>query len=119
MHILNIIKPTALIAGLSFTSCQNTADLTNEFDPFFIEVGEEIATTHCAACHSVGLSGSSPRADTPPLRSVLTTYSPDTLADDFREHIHVGRPDMPDFEFTVKETEGLLAYLSSIQETSK
>ena len=74
---------------------------------------------HCAACHNIGLSGASPRAYAPPLRSVLTIYNSDSLADDFREHIHVGHPDMPDFDFTVKDTEGLLAYLSSIQETSE
>ena len=89
----------------------------NEFDISYLEMGKEIAETHCAACHTIKPLGASPRADAPPLRTVLGTYNPSALADDFREHIHVGHPDMPDFDFTVLQTEGLLAYLTSIQET--
>lgn len=115
MRIPNIIKAAAVISALSVTACQKTPEPVNEFDPSFIELGQEIVTTHCAACHSIERNGSSPREDAPPLRTVLKIYNPESLADDFREHIHVGHPDMPDFDFTVKETEGLLAYLTSIQ----
>lgn len=90
--------------------------METEFDTSLIEFGQDIAKTHCAVCHSVGSSGVSARIDAPPLRKILANYNPISLADDFREHIHVGHPDMPDFDFTVKETEGLLAYLESIQE---
>lgn len=90
-----------------------------EFDTSFLEMGQQIAKTRCAFCHAAGPTGTSPRADAPPLRTVLANYNTSALADDFREHIHVGHPDMPDFGFTVKQTEGLLAYLTSIQETSE
>jgi mono/diheme cytochrome c family protein len=125
----------SLMIGLGLTACQKAAEAgdkaqvpeagqetvteefeSTEFDAAYIDVGREIAATHCVVCHAVGATGDSPRADAPPLRTVLANYNPDALATDFREHIHVGHPDMPDFDFTVLETEGLLAYLTSIQE---
>ena len=39
----------------------------------------------------------------------------EALADDFREHIHVGHPDMPDFDFSPVEVDAVLAYLTSTQ----
>jgi len=91
-------------------------ETTGDFDPTFLEMGQNIAKSRCGFCHNTTATGKSPRSDAPPLRTVLKQYNPDALADDFREHIHVGHPDMPDFDFTVKQTEGLLAYLTSIQE---
>ena len=88
----------------------------NTFDASFLEDGKRITETQCLVCHSVDGSKQSPRSDAPPLSTVLASYNPNMLADDFREHVHVGHPDMPDFDFNVKQTEGLLAYLSSIQE---
>lgn len=85
-------------------------------DPDMIENGREIAETQCATCHAVGANGESPRTDAPPLRTVLADYDPDALAEDFREGIHVGHPDMPDFDFGPIGTDSILAYLLSIQE---
>ena len=80
-------------------------------------MGEDIARTACASCHNVEHSGTSPRSDAPPLRVVLNDLNLSALADDFREHLHVGHPDMPDFEFTVKETDSLMAYLVMLQDS--
>ena len=88
----------------------------DSFDVSFLEYGKKITEDQCLVCHSVDGSQDSPRADAPPLSTVLANYNPNTLADDFREHVHVGHPDMPDFDFNVKQTEGLLAYLNSIQD---
>jgi len=84
-------------------------------DPAMIENGREIAEMQCAFCHAVGAEGDSPRTDAPPLRTVLADYDPDALADDFREGIHVGHRDMPDFDFGPIGTDSVLAYLISIQ----
>ena len=122
-------KPAALIpslvvasiAALFFSACQKpktqTTKPTAEFDASYIEAGREIVMSKCAECHATDRTGISPRSDAPPLRTVLSNYNPSALADDFREHIHVGHPDMPDFDFTVLQTEGVLAYLTSIQVT--
>lgn len=114
MNIAN--KTILLVLLLSSFGCQRSEAPANEFDKSFLELGRQIVETHCAACHTASASGESARADAPALRNVLETYNPNALADDFREHIHVGHLDMPDYDFTVKETEGLLAYLWSIQE---
>ena len=102
---------------LALAGCQDAPQETTkaEFDTTLIEQGRLIAESECAVCHSTGAIGVSPRTDAPALRTVLSHNNPNALADDFREHIHVGHPDMPDFDFTVMETESLLAYLTSIQ----
>lgn len=80
-----------------------------------VETGKQIAASDCAICHAIGREGSSPREDAPPLRVVLSGFAAEALAADFREHIHVGHQDMPDFEFDVDTTDALMAYLTSIQ----
>lgn len=85
-------------------------------DAALIENGRAIAGAQCAPCHAIGTQGESPRADAPPLRTVLAGYDPDALADSFREGIHVGHPDMPDFGLGPKGTDSVLAYLLSIRE---
>lgn len=78
--------------------------------------GRNIAETHCSICHGLGQDASL-RADAPPLRYVLSIYPPDSLAEDFRNGIHVGHEDMPEFVFGDLGMDVLLAYLISIQET--
>ncbi len=84
-------------------------------DPDSIADGRTIAETHCSNCH--GLNGdASLRADAPPLRYILSQFPPETLAEDFRNGIHVGHEDMPDFVFGDLGMDVLLAYIVSIQE---
>lgn len=118
MNDMRVAKIFALALTLGVTACEQATIPDNEWDAAFIEQGRDIAEQLCTACHSINRSGDSPRANAPPLRTVLAQYNPESLADDFREHIHVGHPDMPDFDFNVKETEAVLAYLRSIQEIS-
>lgn len=82
-----------------------------------ISDGRAIVEQNCSTCHSVGSAGDSPRMDAPPLRFVLADYNSEALAEDFREHIHVGHPDMPDFDFGPLGTEAVISYLKSIQES--
>lgn len=102
---------------LSLMACQAKDNSIPSQETLQIAEGLSIVQTNCASCHSIGLSGDSSRADAPPLRTVLENYNAESLTDDFREHIHVGHPDMPDFDFGPKATDDLIAYLKSIQET--
>lgn len=77
--------------------------------------GRNIAVTHCAICHGLDQDASL-RPDAPPLRYVLSIYPPESLAEDFRNGIHVGHETMPDFVFGDLGMDVLLAYLISIQE---
>lgn len=80
-----------------------------------IESGREIVEAQCVTCHATGVESDSPRPDAPPLRTILADYPADALAEDFREHVHVGHEDMPDFDFGPLGTDHVLAYLQSIQ----
>lgn len=102
------------LSGL--TACQEKSNTFSNIEHNKILTGKNMADELCSSCHATGTIGNSPRTDAPPLRSILENYNAESLGDDFREHIHVGHPDMPDFEFNVKETDAILAYLKSIQE---
>ena len=97
-------------------ACQSQDKVTVPGEAERIAEGLVIVQANCASCHNIEVSGESPREDAPPLRTVLGNYNAESLADDFREHIHVGHPDMPDFDFGPKGTDEVIAYLKSIQE---
>lgn len=80
-----------------------------------VELGRQIASSQCADCH--GIDKEDPRrTDAPALRYILADYDGDALAEDFRDGLKVGHPDMPQFQFGPKSTDLLLSYLISIQE---
>ncbi|WP_084398039.1 c-type cytochrome [Henriciella aquimarina] len=97
------------------TSSQDEVSDVTTSDAAMVENGRAIVEMQCATCHAIGTADESPRTDAPPLRTVLADYDPDALADDFREGIHVGHPDMPDFNLGPKGTDSVLAYLISIR----
>ena len=121
-HFAPRLPGAVFLAGLALAACTNqpvaevtTADDTSmEAEAALAENGKVIAEAQCSGCHAIGPEGASPREDAPPLRSVLAGYDPDALADDFREGIHVGHPDMPDFDFGPKGVDAVLAYLQTI-----
>lgn len=78
--------------------------------------GRAIVEQNCTTCHATGSTDDSPRTDAPPLRHVLAQRDPEALAADFREGIHIGAVDMPDFDFGPLGTDAVLAYLTSIQD---
>ncbi len=100
-------------------ACQPQTDLKSPGEAELISEGRAIVAANCSSCHNFELTGDSPREDAPPLRTVLADYNAESLADDFRESIHVGHPDMPDFDFGPKGTDEVVAYLKSIQESSE
>lgn len=127
MRRITVMRAAGLFTVVTLTACQNAQAPTPKVvsptfdasynDAPYIKLGQDIAETRCVTCHNTSHSGENSYANAPPLSQVLGQYNSNALADDFREHIHVGHADMPDFDFTVKETEGLLSYLRAIQET--
>ncbi len=80
-----------------------------------VALGRQIASSQCADCH--GIDKEDPRrTDAPALRYLLADYDGDALAEDFRDGLKVGHPEMPQFQFGPKSTDLLLSYLVSIQE---
>ena len=119
IHVVNI---TTIMAMWTLSACgPPDSSIGGQGDTFElseierIESGREIIEAQCSICHATGMNDQSPRMDAPPLRHVLANYAPDALAEDFREQVHVGHPDMPDFDFGPIGTDHVLAYLVSIQ----
>ena len=81
-----------------------------------LQRGEALLTTNCAACHAVGKSGDSPRADAPTFRTLSQKYPIETLAESLAEGLFTGHPDMPEFVFEAPDVGAILAYLESVQE---
>jgi cytochrome c len=80
--------------------------------------GRQFAVSHCATCHAIGLSGTSPYAPAPPFRTLHLRYPVDNLAEALAEGItvaHQGARQMPEFVLTVAEIDDLLAYLKSLE----
>ncbi len=80
-----------------------------------VELGRQIASSQCADCHGIDMEDAR-RTDAPALRYILADYDGDALAEDFRDGLKVGHPEMPQFQFGPKSTDLLLSYLMSIQE---
>ena len=123
IHSKSLVLAVTGSLALGLSACDSTENsIDNLSDTFelseieMIESGRDIVEAQCISCHAIGLRDTSPRPDAPPLRTVLASYPPDVLAEDFREQVHVGHPDMPDFDFGPIGTDHVLAYLISIQE---
>lgn len=105
------------VAALVMAGCAAPQGGVDEAPADLIADGKVIALTQCASCHAPGSQGRSNRPDAPPLRVILSGYASDALAEDLINGIKMGHPDMPQFDFSPRETQSLVAYLKSIQET--
>ena len=77
--------------------------------------GRALAETHCAACHAVGQTGTSPRVEAPPFRTLYQRYPVEMLQEALAEGIFVGHPDMPSFVFQPDEIAALIGYMKSLE----
>ena len=86
-----------------------------------VERGKAFVETHCAACHAIGLEGSSPYAPAPPFRILHERYDVGNLAEAFAEGIivaHNGPRQMPQFMLDPEQIDDLIAYLRSLETRS-
>jgi len=79
------------------------------------DTGRDIAERECATCHAVHRTDVSPRDGAPPLRDILKLYDSDLLSNDLIEGIRTGHENMPVFDFDVRTTDALLAYMRSLE----
>jgi mono/diheme cytochrome c family protein len=86
-----------------------------ELDPALAADGRQIAVRECSSCHAIDDQRVSPRAEAPPMMSLLSRYDPEMLTDDLIEGIRVGHDDMPHFDFDIRAADALVAYLKSIE----
>jgi mono/diheme cytochrome c family protein len=102
------------LAGCVGGQTRNEILYEKETDPGLIASGRQLVMKECSSCHAVDQSMKSPNPDAPPMRTVLSRYDPEMLADDLIEGIRVGHNEMPHFDFNVIAADSLIAYLKSI-----
>jgi len=77
--------------------------------------GERLLRRHCARCHMVGTTGTSPHPAAPMFKNLSRKYPVELLEESLAEGLMSGHPDMPVFYFTVDEVDNIITYLKSIQ----
>lgn len=78
--------------------------------------GEQLLSRHCAMCHAVGRTGSSPHAQAPAFRILGRKYPVANLQEALGEGLISGHPAMPEFKFPPTDVAAIIAYLDAIQE---
>jgi mono/diheme cytochrome c family protein len=85
-------------------------------DPGQVAIGRQVAQRECASCHAIDKTSVSPNLSAPPLREVLAVNDRDFLAYRFIDAMRVGHDEMPLFDFDVRSTDALIAYIESISD---
>jgi cytochrome c len=78
--------------------------------------GELLVSQHCAMCHAIGRSETSPNAMARPFHTLSRSYPIDSLEERLRNGALFGHPMMPGFVFSPQETNAIVRYLQSIQD---
>jgi len=77
--------------------------------------GKIYASTHCARCHAIGRTGSSPFEPAPPFRTLHLRYPVESLGEALAEGINTGHPAMPEFVLDPDQIHDLLSYLKTLE----
>jgi cytochrome c len=104
----------ALVICLGLAACSEQTSTADGQDPLIAD-GRTIAQEQCAACHAIGLDGSSPNPKAPVFRTILSQYAEDALTTDLAEGVRIGHPDMPQIQLRPEGIDALIAYLKSLQ----
>jgi len=99
----------AVLLGASAVRAEETKQNPRERE------GRALAERMCRQCHAIGISGSSPHAGAPPFRELSRRVDLDLFANQLREGLTSGHPDMPTFRFSREDARALVAYLREIQ----
>ena len=78
--------------------------------------GRALLQHYCGRCHSIGVTGRSPHADAPPLRTLGRSFDLDDFPKLLERGISSSHPDMPEFKFTHDDARAARAYLRTIQQ---
>lgn len=78
--------------------------------------GENLVSRHCAMCHAIGRSNTSPDSKAPPLRALTQRGLLDSLESSLGKGPLSGHPQMPAFSFQQQDVSAILRYLRSIQD---
>ena len=90
------------------------ADPSVAMDQALVARGRNLVQANCAACHSIGPSGTSPHPQAPPFRDLSRRYPVSDLQEALVEGILTGHPDMPEFRATSDQASAIIAYIESL-----
>ena len=103
---LAMLVAAALVCGQGFALAQGSPQSR----------GEALVSQHCAMCHAIGRSDTSPNAMARSFRTLGRTYPIETLEQQLSNSSLLGHPMMPRFTLTPREARAIVRYLQSIQE---
>ncbi len=108
------ISSALLAAAFGLTACQALSLVTGEDEGAKIR-GRQTAEQHCAACHAVGKSGTSPRPGAPTFADLSRRYAAPGLIRELEASSAVGHYGMPVVTTSAAEREDLAAYVQSLK----
>jgi mono/diheme cytochrome c family protein len=104
------LSALSLLSIAALGACANlSADDAYEND--LVASGREIAMRQCSSCHAIYRGSPGPMPAAPALEGLLQRYNSSMLTDHLIEGIRVGHDEMPVFDFDVRTTDALIAYL--------
>ena len=83
-------------------------------EPTLAQQGQLLLEKNCSRCHAIGRAGTSPVAEAPPFRTVVSRYPPENLAEALAEGIMTRHSEMPQFVFAPDEIDAIIAYLDTL-----
>lgn len=107
-----MITRLILFCGLSLSLFAMTL---HAGQPGSVAAGKKLATTLCARCHAIGLTGTSTHKKAPPFRVIAKKWPVNQLEEALGEGIVVGHSIMPEFELQPEQIAALLDYIDSLK----
>jgi len=77
--------------------------------------GGALVRQHCARCHAVGRTGTSPETRAPPFRELHKRYDVQNLEEALAEGIVTGHNAMPAFRFDASQIADIIGYLKRLE----
>lgn len=81
--------------------------------------GEALLRKNCASCHAVGPADQSPMSKAPPFRDLYARLAPKELETVILQGAVSHYPGMPQIEFSLSDTEAIMAYLERMASEAK
>lgn len=81
--------------------------------------GRALVSDLCSACHAVSAQDESPNERAPPLRTVLSRYDAEQLADVLQRGELMGRPDLPHAYLSEQGARDTVAYLIELNTSER
>jgi mono/diheme cytochrome c family protein len=80
-----------------------------------VQRGDALVIQHCAMCHGMGSSETSPNPMARSFRAIVRDRPIDSLEELLRNGALFGHPMMPGFELSPRDVNAIVRYLRSIQ----